>query len=360
MGISELSDVIGEAAPGAISSGPPHRYRGKVLAVDASIFLHQFDSAMPDLYNRHGENISVLKGFFYRTAFMLENGIKPVYVFDGKPPHLKHRKNEAKGQRTSSSASTGVGAARDDPKDFLGPKVRKDLEEMLTHLGVPFIQAPSEAEATCAALVAAGVAWGTVTEDMDALPFGSTRLIRNLKATVKQEVKEYDLQKILTALKMNRYQFVDLCILLGCDYCETIRGIGRKKALSMIQKHGNIEGILRAVKSDCVPQDFPYQETRKLLLEPDVAVLGEDDLRWKEIDKENLIRFLCYEKFLKKKDVMKKLEKIRLGNAAPSKKKKRKLPAAPSNQPRIDNIFPNTKSRRTEQDAHQKTRPPKQ
>jgi flap endonuclease-1 len=28
-------------------------------------------------------------GFFYRTIRMVENGIKPVYVFDGKPPVLK-------------------------------------------------------------------------------------------------------------------------------------------------------------------------------------------------------------------------------------------------------------------------------
>lgn len=32
---------------------------------------------------------SHLMGMFYRTIRMLEHGIKPVYVFDGKPPHLK-------------------------------------------------------------------------------------------------------------------------------------------------------------------------------------------------------------------------------------------------------------------------------
>ena len=28
-------------------------------------------------------------GMFYRTIRMMENGIKPVYVFDGKPPDMK-------------------------------------------------------------------------------------------------------------------------------------------------------------------------------------------------------------------------------------------------------------------------------
>ena len=34
-------------------------------------------------------NVSHLMGFFYRTIRMVENGIKPAYVFDGKPPELK-------------------------------------------------------------------------------------------------------------------------------------------------------------------------------------------------------------------------------------------------------------------------------
>lgn len=36
-----------------------------------------------------GETTSHLMGTFYRTIRLLENGIKPVYVFDGKPPDMK-------------------------------------------------------------------------------------------------------------------------------------------------------------------------------------------------------------------------------------------------------------------------------
>lgn len=32
---------------------------------------------------------SHLNGMLYRTTRMVESGIKPVYVFDGKPPTMK-------------------------------------------------------------------------------------------------------------------------------------------------------------------------------------------------------------------------------------------------------------------------------
>ncbi|CAH2286291.1 flap endonuclease 1-like [Pelobates cultripes] len=309
-------------APCALEDSEPPvsskaRLAGKVLAIDVSIFIHQLESAMPVLVNRRDENISVIKGLFNRTASMLKIGIKPLFVFDGKPPPMKHRKN-----------------------------TWRDLQKMLTLLGVPFIQAPGEAEATCASLVAKGLAWGTVTEDLDALPFGSTRMIRNLKANQTEEVLEYDLPKILAELKMDRKQFVDLCILLGCDYCKTIAGIGRKKALTMIQKHGNIEGILRALPQERVPKDFPFQDARRLLLEPEVITVRAEDLRWNPPDEEKLIQFLCKEKFLKESDIANKLRKIR--SESPPLAKKRKVSADSSSQTQIKDFFPVAKSRRTD------------
>jgi len=42
-------------------------------------------------------------------------------------------------------------------------------------------------------------------------------------------------------------QFIDLCILLGCDYCEKIPGIGPHKAIALIRKHKTIEEILKNI-----------------------------------------------------------------------------------------------------------------
>ena len=51
------------------------------------------------LTNQHGEETSHLQGFFYRTIAMYKAGIKPVYVFDGKPPRLKSGELASRSQR---------------------------------------------------------------------------------------------------------------------------------------------------------------------------------------------------------------------------------------------------------------------
>ena len=144
-----------------------------------------------------------------------------------------------------------------------------ECRRLLQLLGVPIIDAPSEAEAQCASLCKQGLVYGIATEDMDALTFGTPRLIRHLMspASTKQPVMEFEYDKVcvycagmadgvcdapwssmLTAgpllshlfqvveeLKLTRDQFIDLCILCGCDYTEKIGGIGPFRALQVRQ-----------------------------------------------------------------------------------------------------------------------------
>lgn len=54
------------------------------------------------------------------------------------------------------------------------------------------IQAPCEAEASCAALVRAGKVYATATEDMDGLTFGTGVLLRHLTASEAKYVSFKD------------------------------------------------------------------------------------------------------------------------------------------------------------------------
>lgn len=54
---------------------------------------------------------------------------------------------------------------------------------------------------------------------------------------------------------MTMGQFIDMCILLGCDYCDSIRGIGPKKAFEMITKHKSIENILKHLDTDVIVEN---------------------------------------------------------------------------------------------------------
>lgn len=75
-----------------------------------------------------------------------------------------------------------------------------------------FFQAPGEAEAQCAALVKAGKVYATGTEDMDALTFGTTVLLRNL--TVAEARSAYILLK--TKVTKNRHCCIFLYFIIWC------------------------------------------------------------------------------------------------------------------------------------------------
>ena len=184
---------------------------------------------------------------------MLESGVKPVYVFDGKAPELKGGEL-AKRKERRKEAEKGLANADtvEDAEKFSKRLVRvtkqhnDDCKQLLKLLGCPIVCAPSEAEAQCAQLCKENLVYGIATEDMDGLTFGTPRLIRNLSSGRPDEkAKEYALDKVLSELKLTQDQFIDLCILMGCDYCPSIKGIGGKKGLELIRKFGSIEEILK-------------------------------------------------------------------------------------------------------------------
>jgi len=172
-----------------------------------------------------------------------------------------------------------------------------EARELLKLMGVPYVDAPCEAEAQCAALVKAGKVYATATEDMDALTFGSTKLLRYLTYSEarKMPVKEFSYEKLLEGLSVNSREFIDLCILLGCDYCESIKGIGPKRAIELINNYRDIETILDNLDTSkyTVPENWNYKVARELFIEPEVANAEAIDLKWVEPDEEGLVKFLC-------------------------------------------------------------------
>ncbi|XP_053544641.1 probable flap endonuclease 1 homolog isoform X2 [Ictalurus punctatus] len=260
------------------------RYKGKIIALDTSIIMNQFRSAVPNL------NLSLL-GVFYRTLTFLEHDIKPVFVFDGDPPEQKRALLEKRAQSAGrSSAQRPHAGVSSQTKEFL---------RLLMLLGVPCVQAPSDAEAFCAQLVSSGVVDAVASEDMDTLAFGGTVLLRQLNAKRVSEVMEYSLPKLLEILQLTQKEFVDLCILLGCDYCDKITGLGPSRALKLIQQHRNIEDVMLNIntKTHRVPLGWQYQAARKLFLDSPRSELPH--LQWSEPNEPELVNFLCQEKHLK-------------------------------------------------------------
>ncbi|PVH99065.1 flap endonuclease 1 [Periconia macrospinosa] len=317
MGIKGLFPIISEHAPDAIKTGEIKNQFGRKVAIDASMSIYSFLIAVrsdgQQLTNETGETTSHLMGLFYRTLRMVDNGIKPLYVFDGAPPKLKsgelakrfQRKTEA---HAAAEEAKETGTAEDVEK-FSRRTVRvtrehnEECRRLLKLMGIPFIIAPTEAEAQCAVLAKAGKVYAAASEDMDTLTFDAPILLRHLTFSEqrKEPIQEVHLDKVLEGLAMEREQFIDLCILLGCDYLDPIKGVGPQTALKLIREHGTLEKVVEYMKKSSkytIPDDWPFADARLLFLEPDVRAADHPDcnFKWEAPDEEGLVKFLVEEK----------------------------------------------------------------
>ncbi|XP_035730263.1 flap endonuclease 1-like isoform X1 [Vespa mandarinia] len=314
MGILGLSKLIADIAPSAIKERELKHYFGRKIAIDASMCLYQFLVAVrsegSQLTSADGETTSHLMGTFYRTIRLVEQGIKPVYVFDGKPPDLKggelakraERRDEAQKLLQAAEEAGNV----EDVNKFNRRLVKvtkthtEEVKQLLKLMGIPYVDAPCEAEAQCAALVKAGKVYATATEDMDALTFGCDVLLRRLTFSEarKMPVQEFHYDKVLEGLELNKDEFIDLCIMLGCDYTNSIKGIGPKRAIELIKVHKSLETIIEKLdtKKYTIPEDWNYQQARLLFQNPDVASTDDIELKWSEPDEDGLVKFLCGDK----------------------------------------------------------------
>jgi len=333
MGIHGLKKLISDHAPSAIRDHAIESYFGRKVAVDASMHIYQFMAVVGRqgeqlLTNDQGEVTSHLLGMLYRTTRLLETGIKPVYVFDGKPPTMKSDELQRRGvvrseatQQLKDAKERGDQEAVEKFSKRTMKVTREHNEEckrLLRLLGVPIIEAPCEAEAQCAELCKGGLVHSVATEDMDVLTFATPLQSRHMMApqSQKKDIQEFNHAKVLEGLEVTREQFIDICILCGCDYCGSIRGIGPKKALDQIQKFGTIEKVIENLDKAkyIVPEVFPFDEARKLFVQPDVILAKDikpEQLKWKQPDEEGLLQFLVEEKQFNRERVLKTIEKIK-------------------------------------------------
>lgn len=337
MGITKLAHLIHFDAPASMRSKEIGDYSGKIIALDTSIVVNQFRSALPGHLK-----LSPLAGLFYRTLAFLEHDIKPVFVLDGKPPNQKRAVLEKRAQSTGWSSSQGPNT---------GSAFNQECLRLLHLMGVPCIKAPGEAEALCAHLAKIGTVNAVASEDMDTLAFGGTVLLRQLNAKRDSEITEYSLPKLLEALQLKYEEFVDLCILLGCDYCDKIGGLGPSRALKLIKEHHTIEGVMEHVnrKTHPIPLNWQYEDARKLFFE--TPKIDDPVLAWSEPDEEGLVQFLCKEKPLKEERVRGRMKKFRETLLKRRKQREVNVQMGQTRQSRLEDFFPATRKRKAESAA---------
>lgn len=289
----------------------------KVIVVDTPLWLYQFLSSIRQrdgtlLTDSKGNVTSHLAGLLSRVTNLMEKQIKLAFVFDGEPPELKRKTLEKRKEIKQEAQKEYEKAAEKGDEELmkkfaqrtsrLTDEMIEEAQSLISALGLPVIQAPTEAEAQAAYIVRKGEAFALATNDADALLFGATKIIRNLNMIGKKKKANtlaYEtiqpelmvLEENLKHLGIARDQLIALAMLVGTDFNPNgIKGIGPKNALKLVKKYGgNFELLFREVKWEGF-FDYPWQEVFDLIKH--MPVTDDYGLKWKKPDEDKIIGLL--------------------------------------------------------------------
>ncbi len=291
--------------------------RDKIIAVDAHLFLYQFLTTIRQrdgslLMDSKGSVTSHLSGLFSRNARFMQQGLRLVYVFDGKPPELKLQEVKRRTMLKEAAAQKYEDAKAAEDLEAMKKyasrttKLTSDMIEeakvLISAMGLPIIEAPSEGEAQAAHMVRTGKAYAVASQDADCLLFGSPRLLRNLSIagkrkkanklafeTIKPEM--VNLSYTLNNLSLDQDQLIVLSMLVGTDFnYGGIKGIGPKNALKLLAKYkDDFEGLFAEVKwSDF----FSVPWTEVFYLFKKMPVTDDYELEWKPVNRDKVYEIM--------------------------------------------------------------------
>lgn len=282
---------------------------GGIAAIDAQNALYQFLSIIrqPDgtpLMDSKGRVTSHLSGILFRTSNFIEKGIKPIFVFDGEPPSFKQATIESRRDiRQRARERWHEALARGDEEEAykqarsasrIDANVIETSKTLLQLMGVPCVQAPSEAEAQAAFMVMRGDAQFVASQDYDALLFGAPVLVRNLTVSGKRKVRgrtltinpeRMVLREVLNGLGISREQLIEIGILVGTDFNEGIHGIGAKTALKLV-KQNEFDAKIKTEEPEYDPRPV-----KDFFLFPPIT--DTYSLKWGKPDVDGIRRMLC-------------------------------------------------------------------
>jgi len=349
MGIKGLNKLISQYAPTALSQKHVSEFCGSKIAIDSEILMHKFKTI--ESKNSH------IFGFLNNIFWHLENGIEPIYVFDGAPNSAKqtnaltkrftykeqmYRKvEELENKFVEQLDNMHILETSDSlGHSVLGPEINETLDELfkiqrkmsfmtisknyrneckylLKLMGIPFIVANEDAEALCVALQKRKIVDYVYTEDTDAIPYFIASFIDNesfegLKILRKGDsidmLTVIDIGIILHDMELSPKSFIDMCIMCGCDFCPNIPKIGPIRAYTGIKKYLTIEDFGK-LSGIIIPLDFKYQEARDIFYK-DHSQIVDKSLNLGTLNLEDLKIYLFQERNLNPIPIIDKYNQI--------------------------------------------------
>lgn len=299
MGIKNFMKIIYKYAPHSVKIKKITDYKNTIIGIDANLlFYKQIYAIRKNGYDlKNGEHlITHIHSLLQKLISFYLFNINAVFVYDGISPLIKEdtlRKREKFSNIMKEKYFKAV--TQDEKKKYYFMKSNitydeiMDCRELIDIFGFTQIDSIEEADSQLADLSKKNKINYIATDDLDILIFGGKIVLKNFSIDKKKKIIEINLNDLLKELNLNQNQIVDLGILLGCDYCPTLKGIGTFGAFKNIQQYKSIENIIINSKFDL---QINYSDAKNYFLNPPVIDSNLIQIKQPFLDKKRLVFFL--------------------------------------------------------------------
>ncbi|GAA5878936.1 hypothetical protein JCM16303_007237 [Sporobolomyces ruberrimus] len=268
MGISGLLPLLKEITV------PSHirEWKGKTLAVDAYVWLHRGAYGCAEELATGKPTIKYVNYSMHRVRMLKYYGVTPFIVFDGGLlPSKMGTEGDREKRRTAALAKGNAflaeGKSTHARECFVKavdvtPAMAYQLIKALRQEGIRYVVAPYEADPQLAYLEKRGLVDGIITEDSDLLVFGCRNVLFKLDGEGNcSSISRDDFSKCreFNFSDWSDVEFRQMAILSGCDYLESIVGLGLKTAYRLMRKYKTAEKVIQFVRLDgqlTVPRNY--------------------------------------------------------------------------------------------------------
>ena len=253
-------------------------FRGKTCAIDMMVWLYKGMYAV----NNNPNIKDIYLNFPLKMLTILkENGINCIAVFDGnllpaKGKEIQERinckiANEILASKLREEGNIIQSNVVNNRSLNVTPVHINTLIFLLKKFNFKIIVAPYESDAEIAYLYHKNQIDFAITEDSDLIPYGVKRIafklnengdFEYLNLNINELPKEiiYNLnEEGKFVLKLPRLKLVQFCVMLGCDYIKSIKGLGMKTVIKLFKELDSFEEIIKAVASYGMKYKFEEQ-----------------------------------------------------------------------------------------------------
>ncbi|XP_076888189.1 exonuclease 1-like [Bidens hawaiensis] len=262
--------------------GPIHikDLEGCSVAVDTYSWLHKGALSCSKELCKSEPTTKHVNYCMHLVNLLRHYGVKPILVFDGGHLPMKNeqeikrarsrKENLARAIEHESCGNASAAYECYQKAVDISPEIAYELIQVLKKENISYVVAPYEADAQMTYLAISKHVDAVITEDSDLIPFGCPRII--YKMDKYGQGVEFQYSKLQNNEELNftgftKQMILEMCILSGCDYLQSLPGMGLKRAHALIKKFKSYDKVIKHLKFSGIIVPPVYEESfRKAIM----------------------------------------------------------------------------------------------